>query len=332
MQLAYQTLHHNRLAGDMGLPRQYLSSLRPRVWQTILVWIEKNLEQINTLGINPTDRLNMIRYAVLDSLNFLIPWQSNISGYVAQDWFSSFPLELAVNQSHFPGLELYRQIHNRVIGNNFPCTFHNPDSYSKWLSSGISRAGLTINELSSEHFLIMYAQREYLVKWETYRMDVDHILPSAWMNFKAGPIAANHFWKVENIEYWMRNRVLNWSGNKRFWPDSLNRIYRDATPQGKFIGSNLDLPVDDPHHLHRFYGLYTVKDILEASAIDEDLAEKWATLSIPDTREQRIWTTQRFLDFAQTVNQRRCRMYQQLYETLQLSEWEDSLSVHPQEK
>jgi hypothetical protein len=329
MLLAYQTLHHTGQAGDIGLPRQYLAGLRPRVWQTILVWIEKNLKQIRAHGINPADRLNMIRYAVLDSLNFLIPWQSNLAAYTAQEWFARFPAEYAAEHiSYFPALEIYQKIRERASGNNLSPTFHTPESYSQWLFSGSKLGGLTLNELSNEHCLILYAQRQYLVKWEKYRLDVDHILPSAWMSFRAGPIASTHFWRVENFDHWNRHRVLNWSGNKRYWPDVLNRIYQDVAPHKKFIGSNLELPMDETH---QYYGLFTGKDVLAATAMDESLAEMWLALARPNTNEQRIWTTQRFLDFARAVNQRRSWMYRQIYDILQFSEWAAVLGAQPEE-
>jgi len=92
---------------------------------------------------------------------------------------------------------------------------------------------------------------------------------------------------------------------------------------------DLDNPVNDDFNLHNLCGLFTVRDVLEASAIDEDLAEKWAALSAKDPRE---WTTQRFLDLNDVVNQRRYRMYKQLYKVLQFSKWENRLSANFQEK
>jgi len=327
MQRAYQALHHTGQAGDMGLPRQYLAGLRPRVWQTILVWIEKNLEQIRAHDIDPTDRLNMIRYAVLDSLNFLIPWQSSLSAYVAQEWFAVFPAQYAAEHTaYFPALEIYQKIREHVNDNN--PIFHTPEAHAQWLSSVRNPGELPSHELSNEHCLILYAQRQYLVKWEKYRLDVDHILPSAWMSFRAGPIAVSHFWRVEKIDYLMRHRVLNWSGNKRYWPDVLNRMYQDVAPHKKFIGSNLELPMDETH---QSYGLFTVKDVLAATAMDENQAEMWAALACPNTNEQRIWTTQRFLDFTRAVNHRRAWMYRQLYDSLQFSEWAAVLGSQPEE-
>lgn len=328
MQWAYRALHHNGLAGDIGLPRQYLTSLRPRVWQIVLIWIEKNLDHIKKYGLNPNDRLNMIRYAVLDSLNFNIQWQRSLSNYVNNPWFSKNIAEFVCTTTSFPGYDLYQLIQSRVIQDNYTINFHNPADYSKWLSSGNESGNLNWNVMSNEHFLVMFAQRQYLVKWERYKLDIDHILPSAWMSFRAGPIPESRFWKVENIPSWWRHQILNRSGNKRYWPDSLNRIYKDVAPETKYINMDLECPVDDEYNLHHLCGLFTVRDVLEASAIDIDLAEKWVTLSADRPRE---WTAHRFLDFNDTVNLRRYRMYKQLYELLQFSEWEQNLDVHPQE-
>ena len=328
MQWAYRALHHNGLAGDIGLPRQYLTSLRPRVWQIVLIWIEKNPDHIKKYGLNPNDRLNMIRYAVLDSLNFNIQWQRSLSNYVNNPWFSKNIAEFVCTTTSFPGYDLYQLIQSRVIQDNYTINFHNPADYSKWLSSGNESGNLNWNVMSNEHFLVMFAQRQYLVKWERYKLDIDHILPSAWMSFRAGPIPESWFWKVENIPSWWRHQILNRSGNKRYWPDSLNRIYKDVAPETKYINMDLECPVDDEYNLHHLCGLFTVRDVLEASAIDIDLAEKWVTLSADRPRE---WTAHRFLDFNDTVNLRRYRMYKQLYELLQFSEWEQNLDVHPQE-
>ena len=53
----------------------------------------------------------------------------------------------------------------------------------------------------------------------------------------------------------------------------------------KYINLDLDSPVNDDFNLHHLCGLFTVRDVLEASAIDEDLAEKWVysfSKSIPE--------------------------------------------------
>jgi len=320
MQIAYEVLHHNGLDGDIGLPRQFFAGLRSRVWQTALIWIEKNLPHIESDGISLADRLNIIRYAVLDSLNFNIQWQRNLSNFVNNTWFLKDPGEFVCDKPHFPGHELYKLMQNKIIENNFKSVFRDPKTYSAWLSSGIESGGLNQNGLSNEHYIVMYAQREYLVNWEKIRLDVDHILPSSWMSFRAGPIPESRFWKVEKIDSWWRHQVLNRSGNKRYWPDSLNRINKDVSPQNKYINSITDNPIKDHQELYRNCGLEKVSDILEASAIDEDLAEKWVSLS---TITPRVWTTERFLDFRWLVDERRIRMYSHLYETLRFSEWED---------
>ncbi|MHB1481617.1 MAG: hypothetical protein ACYCXH_04785, partial [Bellilinea sp.] len=329
MRLAYQVLHHNGLAGDIGLPRQYLVSLRPRVWQIILIWIEKNLDSIKLDGIKPIDRLNMIRYAVLDSLNFHIQWQRSLSNYVNNPWFSKNIAEYVCKESAFPGYDLFEHIQRKVIQDRYAINFRNPNTFSEWLSSGDEPGNLNWKVMSNEHFLVMFAQRHYLVKWEKYKLDIDHILPSAWMSFRAGPIPESRFWKIKKIPSWWRHEILNRSGNKRYWPDSLNRIYKDASPETKYINLDLDYPVNDEYNLHNLCGLFTVRDVLKASAIDEDLAEKWAALSTKNSRE---WTTQRFLDFNDVVNQRRDRLYKHLYKMLQFTKWENHLSTDILEK
>lgn len=320
MRAAYKALHYSGETDDIGLPRQFLASLRPRVWQVICLWVHKHIDTIEANGLSRDERLNIIRYAVLDAHNFFLGWQRNLSRYINSTSFSTLSANALVLNGNFPALKIFQRVIQKAGQDGYSIDFFTPQGYDNWLNSGSVPEKPNYNQLNNEHLLLMYSQRLFLSKWEKYHLDSDHIVPAMWMVFKAGPIPASHFWRVPNVESYLRYQVINRAGNKRYWPDSLNRAYHDMSPTKKYIRSGLDTPTDD---LHQKFDMPTVREVLQASAIDDDLVEDWQAISTGDAR---VWNTERFSRFKKVVNQRRYRMYKRLFEALNWSEWIDQIN------
>lgn len=318
--LAYQTLHYNGSMNDIGLPRQYLASLRPRVWQGITLWIYNNLEAIQKHGISEIERLNIIRYAILDSHNYFLGWQRNLSKYINSASFSTLAANALARPGLFPALQIFQEVQLKASQDNYSIDFFTPSGYHDWLTNGLIPEKPNYNQLNNEHYLLMFAQRRFLSLWEKYHLDADHIVPSMWMVFRAGPTPTSHFWRVPNVESYWRYQVINRAGNKRYWPDSLNRAYHDISPTQKYIHPSLDTQTDE---LHQKFDLHTVQDVLAASAIDEDLVEDWQAVS---EGASRVWNTERFARFRKVVNQRRIRIYNQQFEAMKWSEWVETIN------
>jgi hypothetical protein len=166
----------------------------------------------------------------------------------------------------------------------------------------------------------MYAQRDYLTRWEKFQLDIDHIAPSEWMVFRAGPLSETVFWKVRKVSSYWRFAVLRRTGNYRYWPDSLNRAYRDKSPKEKYIQNQVADQIDA---VHSQFGLQTVKDILDASGIDLEDAKQWDELCVENPK---IWNDERFASFKRLVYKRRYKMYKKLFEAMQWDEWVDKIN------
>jgi hypothetical protein len=314
LSLTYDALHYDANTNAIGLPRQLLLSLRPRVWQTIALWVKSNFKKINENGFQPKERLNIIRFALLDSLNYFIEWNRGLSSYIKSSSFISLPAKLATSRSYFPALEIFKQVKKKVDQDRYSLRFPTPLSYNSWINDDLD------NQLSNEYVILMYAQRHYLAQWEKFHLDIDHIVPSQWMVFRAGPLPETVFWKVRGVPSYLRYHVLQRTGNHRYWPGSLNRAYHDSPPNVKFIHCNFDEATDKDHAR---VGLMTVNDVLDASAIELNDAKQWEELCEGNPK---IWTGDRFDSFKYLVTRRRYRMYKELFEALQWEEWSEKIS------
>ena len=309
LKLAYQALHHNGEPDDIGLPREYLTTLRPRVWQTIAIWIYQYLDHICIQGITKADRLNMLRFAVLDAHNYFLKGGGGLSSFMSRPSISTGLAKQIDGRESFPNL--YPSFKETLPEGYETCPLQ-PEAFQSWIEPGSIKPNW--NQFSNENLLILYAQRHWIRRWEekNIRLDIDHIAPSRWMYF-AGRTGAGSFWKADRDIYNQRYVVMNSSGNKRFWPDSLNRSYRDSPPHLKYVNGNLEQLTDGPHTA---LGLGTVADILAASALDEDLAQDWSDLGC--TNDNRVWTADRFANFKLMVDKRRIRLYRQMFDDLHL--------------
>jgi len=325
MKYAYEALHYNGKVDDIGLPRMALvpPKLRPRVWQTVVKWVSLNLRGIRARGgIAPSDRLNILRYAVLNSFNYFLEFpggnsrtRSYFRRYSNSPVFAKMEFEILEENQEFPIWDILNRIENQVSRDEFIVNLYTPGQFSKKIRShDILPNGF---KLPNEDVLLMFAQRDYLNDWEhnRWKMDVDHILPSAWMNFRGLSGGLGAAWKV-GIEDWYRDRVLDSIGNKRFWPRSLNREYRDRAPKNKYISNKFHEDTNDFHR--KYFKLTTVQDVLDASFIQIDQAEKWMEL---DSSSNKLWDENRFQNFKQVVEERRCRMYERLYRALEFDEY-----------
>lgn len=320
--LIYDALHYDESKNPIGLPRQFIQTLRPRVWQIIAMWVNANFNRIKeNKGIEKEDRLNLIRFALLDSLNFFIVWSRGVSAYINNPAFQKLLfIESDLARKHFPALEIFKRVKKEVDRVGYSLRFSTPLSYNNWLNKDLTPTLPTDKQLSNEHAILMYAQRHYLTKWENYHVDVDHIAPSQWMIFKAGPLRESVFWKVPKVPSYQRYQVSNRTGNFRYWPDSLNRRYHDSPPNVKFIHRKIADAADSQHN---YFHMATIEDILKASAIDLEDAKEWEALCEGNLK---LWTAERFASFKHLVYKRRYRMYKHMFEALQWAKWEETIN------
>lgn len=309
----YQALHHTGQPGDIGMPRQLLSRLRGRVWQTATYWVHQNFEQVEAQGgVNPANRLALLQYAMLDLMNLFVEYRRSISSYVGHAFFATLVSPL-VQKGNFPAQAFYEAVRQKTRQDGWNIYFPTPNTYFDHLQNRFENR-IPWVALNNEMALLVYAQRDYLEKWETLELDNDHILPQSWMYFRQGRTSASHFWRVEGIPNNYRGTVIHYHGNRRYWPGSLNRSYRDRALASKYIqGGSPDQATDTWHQEHE---LPTVGAVLAASFIPAERAADWAALAEPG--QPNIWTTERFMRFKQLTDERRWRIYQHVFQTLNL--------------
>jgi hypothetical protein len=131
------------------------------------------------------------------------------------------------------------------------------------------------------------------------------------MYFK-GRKGVAHFWRVSTLAENQRFAVLQSVGNKRYWPDSLNRADQDK----RELGRKLAEPPDHSN-LQAAYGLGSPQDVQKACFVGAAEAAEWKVL---DRTDSRIWDDERFFAFKMLVDDRRVRMYEHLYRELKLDE------------
>ncbi len=326
MKKTFQTLQYLG-NGDIGLPRQLIQRMRQRVWHTILFWIYKNKSEFgSTIGFS--DRLNIIRFALLDMMDYFIftGWWRGYSQYVNNRVFDRRLIKVVSESDIFPTKEIYQEVKKRLVEDGVPrekeLKIISPEEYKEWIAPKNTEEYLNWNSHSGDNVLLLYSQRLYLDKWENLNdLDKDHIIPKNWMNF-TGPVGNKKFWKVDNVNTNGRSPVMNSPGNFRFWPSTLNRVYQDIAPSSKHIHlkDNINLDVE---HKRRF--LDTVSDVLEASFIDieeVDMINRIENMKI-NNNDHRFWTTEKYEIFKQFVDHRCYRMYRNLYETMKFDEIED---------
>jgi hypothetical protein len=317
MMLAHQALHY-RGKGDYGLPRQLIGILRPRVWHTILYWIYIHQNEIDN-EISDSDRFNIVRFALMDSMNYFlfIKWWRGYSSYVRDRKFYRLLIDGVTISEEFSVNNIFAAVkkivaEDGVLGGQ-ELQILSPENYKAWISPPLSW-----NSHQAGDILLMFSQRDYLYKHETYDWDKDHIIPYLWMNF-SGPVGTSTFWKLDpnTISAEDRYQILNSPGNFRYWPASLNRQYQGNKPSSKYISQNVGDTLD-PNHVDR--GLSTVDDVLAASFIQTDLLERIHAIEAEGSNDFRIWTTNRFNNFKQFVDERCYRMYENLYKTMRFDE------------
>jgi len=325
MKKTFQTLHYLE-NGDIGLPRQLIQRMRQRVWHTILFWIYKNKSEFGS-KIGFSDRLNIIRFALLDMMDYFIftGWWRGYSQYVNNRVFDRRLIKVVSESDKFPTKEIYQEVKKRLVEDGVrrekDLKIISPEEYKEWIAPIYINDHLNWNSHSAGNVLLLYSQRHYLDKWENLNdLDKDHIIPNNWMNFR-GPVGNNTFWKVEKVNTDGRSPVINSPGNFRFWPSTLNRIYQDIKPSSKNIHFEDDVELDAEHNSRN---LNTVRDVLDASFIDSedlDMIDRIENMKI--NNDNRVWTTEKYNLFKQFVDHRCYRMYKNLYETVKFDELED---------
>jgi hypothetical protein len=183
LQYTYEALHHSGQKGDIGLPRQLLGWLRPRVWQTISWWVHENLETIRKNGaIDAVNRLNIIRYAMLDSLNYFFVWaqegrgRGDIRQYKKNE-ISKQSIGCLEGETIFAVHKILTAIRRECQDVKFEIL--PPEQFKSKLRPENAPETIQTFAFSNEDVLLMFAQRDYLQTWEGFDLEVDHIAPSA---------------------------------------------------------------------------------------------------------------------------------------------------------
>lgn len=322
IRLAYRVLHHNGQPGDIGLPRQLIAGLRPRIWQTLAWWACQNIDSIRAHGISPDIRLDWIRYAILDAMNYFVSnprsGQLNPRAYTNTHDFDAIPIRSIRSLGNFSIQAIWQAIQEKVDRESRQARIQPPAEFAGWIRPHEAPDRPNYTGLSAEHILLQFAQRDAMQQWEGMDLDIDHIVPGVWFNFRAGKYGIDSFWKVAGVEYWLRHQIMNSIGNKRYLPEALNHSNKDTPPERKYIECDIGQLVDE---LHRHYGFGVAGDILAPSAINPMDAGEWVGLS--HLRDSRIWDTERFRRFKTVVDQRRITMYAELFYTINLEQLTD---------
>lgn len=324
-QFTYDTLHY-RGGKDIGLPRQLILRLKPRVWQTIMQWLYFKFPD-GDAKITSVDRLNFIQFAVLDALDYLIftIWWRGYSRYVLDQRISRVLTESIKGQVQFSARSVFKQIKSLLVNDHLDnnSTFHifTPEEYYNWLKPTRN------NEINwgygyGGNVILMYSQREYLAKWESLNdIDKDHIIPYAWMVF-SGPVGTSRFWLAKNLEVVARSTIRDNPGNFRFWPATLNRQYQDRQPTDKYLSTEKRKQLDDNHKKRE---LYTVNDILKASFVSDEILAMITELELKKAKkgDRRVWTEDQVQLMQKIVYGRSRLMYENLYNALLFNKIEE---------
>ena len=309
--------------GDFGLPWRLLRYMRGRVWHSTAYWVCKHYDEVEAKGgVNQQSWLEMVRYAMADYFRyFLLPQNRRIPNqYTNQKHFLTIPFEEinSCSGSTFPANQIMKRLQTVAANADWKIYIPKPQEYYEMIRPEANPDFPNYTELVNEDGLLYYAQRELLGIKHDIHYDVDHIIPSAWMSFRRGPLPSD-FWRVENVDGDRRYRVMDTWGNKRFWPSQLNRSYRDKPPKEKYIHGQCEDQVSES--TYQEYGMNSVDDVLRLSFIDQSKAELWKQVEIGT--DNHYWTTERFRRFKELVDMRRCRMYQYLYDLLDWGAWKD---------
>jgi hypothetical protein len=282
---------------DPGLPVVLLARLRWRVWHALAAWLYLRLE------VDEIDRLEMIRYALLD----------HFYGKSTGNALVRLPFRAAFTESgNFPGYAIYQAL------------FFERQLESEILSPSLFQSRLGADEqppasslLNHEYDIGLYIQRRYFHQWyenfdptlyhkqRDLPYDADHILPKAYKNMQGirGTQAAI-FWQ------W-RDAVMNSPGNFRYWPSNLNRSDQMKNLRAKWLLGPASQAIPEGSYLRNF-GLTTVGHVRTASYIGEEHINHWERAA-HEQRPQNWRDPERMQAFRQAVDKRRLAMYSELY-------------------
>lgn len=329
MRWAYHALHYDEARpDDYGLPRQLVLRLRPRVWQTILIWIYQH-QPSNGTEVSEKNRFEMVRFALLDAMDYFIfvNWRRGYSSYINSSLFLRLLTEGIEGVDAFSAQKIFLKVQDRAINDGWskedsPLHLFKPEEYKSWIELKNTKTEINWRSHYIGNVCLLFAQRKFLHTWENLNdLDVDHIIPYSWMSF-SGRSVSQTFWKFDTAGLDARSPVINSPGNYRFWPATLNRQYQDGKPKEKHIHADIANELDG-NHVER--GLHTVKDVLDASFIDQEFLNLEQEMEIEKEKEKagfRVWTDSTYRKLETLVNQRSYKMYANLHDTLRLSELE----------
>ena len=302
---------------DPGIPVVLLAKLHWRVWHTLVAWL------YNNPIIEEKDRLEMIRYALLDY--FFTKTSSNS--------LIRLPFRKAFGaKDGFPGLEICDELYSRNLLETFILT---PEEYKGKL--GDEADALPVwGLLEQEWDLSLWIQRKNLQDWfenfdpTLYKKqvdlpyDADHILPKSYKNMRGRTHKqASLFWN------W-RNRTINSPGNYRFWPKSLNRSDQHKNLSDKYLLGSASAHVPEDSYL-RSFDLNTIGDVRTASFISEEDVNDWRIAA--NELHPYDWADPKRMEaFRRAVDARRLGMYTEFYNTLSLGEWVAEIYIKLRER
>jgi hypothetical protein len=303
-----------------GIPLPLLSMLNKRVWHTLTAWFDKNRDAEPYDKDYDETRIEMIRYALFD----LLYLKGSSSG------FMRVPFEIAfASDKVFPGCWIFREMIDRnILSSDFK--LYEPDKLNLYNSDNIPVGNIFNNEIA----LVHWNQRVHLHKWfpdfdptlyrttEDLPYDVDHII--AGHHFNMHGIRGTHesFWK--KISY---TGLASSSGNFRLWPKSLNRSDQDNDLWEKYILGDKDKSINPTDENNAAFYLTSqpfefknIGQVREASCISEDDIRDWEKAT--NKEKDRDWSDDKRVDaFVTVVQNRKARLYENIFTSLNWSEW-----------
>lgn len=319
--IAKECLQYHPETNPEGLPLPLLAQIHRRVWHTITAWLEQNYDtQMKSIG--RPERLEIIRYAMFDHLFIGSGTSTVLAGLPFREAF-------AAKATNFPSVGILSKfVSEQHMGQDFKIP--TPDEYSKIIAGENGKPNTYY--LYNENALVFWAQRSYLHAWfpnydpTLYRgaddlpFDVDHIIAGAFFHNVRNPHI--DFEKIRGTG------LHNTAGNLRVWPKNANRADQDNNIKEKgLLGDSADFfdEKDANSGAARYLkeaplSFSSFGEIRQASALGEDDLQLWEIAA--QIGDERNWLNRKRIGaFIEAVQNRRIRLYDDLFEALKLEQW-----------
>ncbi|PKV75891.1 DUF262 domain-containing protein [Pontibacter ramchanderi] len=310
-------LYRENQDSDFGLPRKLLLFIKPTFYHPVLIWINKNLDNVELLEQN---RKRIIRYLLLSYIT------------VDKDDKASKLAITILKESktlNFPDEEIFSELIKQELSSPIPT----PSEFAYPFKSdcdGFFRHWGDIFKIEGDDFgsfrhsfwnkkeLMLWYQREFATKWfvgynpmsnDAYDTpyDYDHIVPRSHI-INSGQ--TNNLFSDDkpliNKFDWNRNLYVNSIGNFRIWPGWANRSDGNNCQRIKLRLEQDDFSVDN---VAKELDLPSNIDFLKASAINPEDKELWMQAG----GSPRNWPQDRREAFQKAVESRIVNLYDVLY-------------------